>query len=31
MSQHLMNTYARQPINFVKGEGVWLFDADGNR
>ncbi len=31
MSQHLMNTYARQPITFVKGEGVWLFDADGNR
>ena len=31
MSQHLMNTYARQPISFVKGEGVWLFDAEGNR
>jgi len=31
MSQHLMNTYARQPINFVKGEGVWLFDSEGNR
>ena len=31
MSQHLMNTYARQPVSFVKGEGVWLFDAAGNR
>ena len=31
MSQHLMNTYARQPISFVKGEGAWLFDAEGNR
>ncbi len=31
MSQHLMNTYARQPVPFVKGEGVWLYDAQGNR
>ena len=31
MSQHLMNTYARQPVSFVKGEGVWLIDAQGNR
>lgn len=31
MSQHLMNTYARQPVSFVKGEGVWLYDAQGNR
>ncbi|MFM1911611.1 MAG: Acetylornithine aminotransferase [Pseudomonadota bacterium] len=31
MSQHLMNTYARQPVSFVRGEGVWLFDAEGNR
>jgi acetylornithine aminotransferase len=31
MSQHLMNTYARQPISFVKGDGAWLFDAEGNR
>ena len=28
---HLMNTYGRQPVTFVKGEGVWLFDADGNQ
>jgi acetylornithine aminotransferase len=26
-----MNTYARQPVSFVKGEGVWLYDAEGNR
>ena len=31
MSQHLMNTYGRQPITFVKGDGVWLFDAEGNK
>ena len=28
---HLMNTYARQPVSFVKGEGIWLYDAEGNR
>jgi acetylornithine/N-succinyldiaminopimelate aminotransferase len=28
---HLMNTYGRQPVTFVKGEGVWLFDAKGNK
>jgi len=28
---HLMNTYARQPVTFVKGEGVWLFDEQGKR
>jgi acetylornithine aminotransferase len=26
-----MNTYARLPIAFVRGEGAWLFDADGKR
>ena len=31
MSQHLMNTYTRQPVTFVKGEGVWLWDEQGNR
>lgn len=31
MSQHLMNTYGRQPITFTHGEGVWLFDAEGNK
>ncbi len=31
MSQHLMNTYARQPVTFVRGEGVWLWDEQGHR
>ncbi|HLD10136.1 MAG TPA: aspartate aminotransferase family protein [Methylophilaceae bacterium] len=31
MSQHLMNTYTKQPVTFVKGEGVWLLDEQGNR
>ncbi|MGH8751688.1 MAG: aspartate aminotransferase family protein [Burkholderiales bacterium] len=28
---HLMNTYARLPVAFARGEGVWLWDADGKR
>ncbi len=31
MSQHLMNTYGRQPVTFVKGQGVWLWDERGNQ
>lgn len=27
----LMPTYARLPVSFVKGEGAWLFDAEGRR
>lgn len=30
-SSSLMNTYARLPVQFEKGEGVWLWDTDGNR
>ena len=26
-----MNTYARQPVTFVRGEGVWLWDDQGKR
>ncbi len=26
-----MATYARLPVAFARGEGVWLWDADGNR
>ncbi len=26
-----MNTYADPPVTFVRGEGSWLFDADGKR
>jgi acetylornithine/N-succinyldiaminopimelate aminotransferase len=28
---HLMPTYARLPVSFVKGEGAWLTDTDGKR
>lgn len=28
---NLMNTYARLPVMFVKGEGVWLWDDRGER
>ncbi|MDR2093147.1 MAG: aminotransferase class III-fold pyridoxal phosphate-dependent enzyme, partial [Azoarcus sp.] len=30
-SSHLMNTYARLPVSFTHGEGVWLFDEAGKR
>ena len=25
-----MNTYGRQPVTFERGEGVWLYDNEGN-
>jgi acetylornithine aminotransferase len=28
---HVMNTYARLPLAFDRGEGVWLFDEAGRR
>ncbi|MEO1767989.1 acetylornithine transaminase [Thiobacter aerophilum] len=28
---HLMNTYARLPVAFERGEGVWLWDTNGKR
>jgi len=28
---YLMNTYARLPVAFVRGEGPWLMDESGNR
>lgn len=31
MSDTLMQTYARLPIAFVKGEGAWLVDENGDR
>ncbi|MDP2830049.1 MAG: acetylornithine transaminase [Sulfuricellaceae bacterium] len=27
----LMNTYARQPVTFARGEGVWLWDENGDK
>jgi acetylornithine/N-succinyldiaminopimelate aminotransferase len=29
--EHVMATYARQPVAFVRGEGAWLYDAEGER
>ncbi len=31
MSQHLMDTYNRNPVTFVKGQGVWLWDDKGEK
>lgn len=31
MSDFLMQTYARQDVAFVRGEGVWLFDEQGEK
>src|SRR4026207_2390863 len=28
---HVMTTYARQPVAFVRGEGVWLWDEAGKK
>src|SRR2546421_2243237 len=28
---HVMNTSARQPVAFVRGEGVWLWDEAGKK
>lgn len=28
---NVMNTYSRLPVSFVKGEGVWLWDSQGER
>jgi acetylornithine aminotransferase len=30
-SNHLMQTYAPQPVAFARGEGAWLWDTDGKR
>ena len=27
---HVMNTYARLPVAFVRGEGAWLWDTEGS-
>jgi acetylornithine aminotransferase len=31
MTSHLMNTYARLPVAFARGEGVWLWGEDGKQ
>ena len=30
-SNHLMQTYAPQPVAFARGEGSWLWDTEGKR
>ena len=27
--RYVMSTYQRLPVEFVRGEGAWLWDADG--
>ncbi|WP_455218181.1 acetylornithine/succinylornithine family transaminase [Kaarinaea lacus] len=31
MSDSLMNTYARLPVTFEKGDGAWLWDTEGKQ
>ncbi|MDH5631812.1 MAG: aspartate aminotransferase family protein [Gammaproteobacteria bacterium] len=31
MTEHVMNTYGRLPVSFVRGEGAWLWDEQGNK
>lgn len=31
MTNALMSTYARLPVTFTRGEGVWLWDTEGRR
>ena len=31
MTSHIMPTYARLPVTFERGEGVWLWDSRGDR
>lgn len=31
MSDHIMNTYGRLPVSFVRGEGSYLYDEQGTR
>ncbi len=31
MSDSLMNNYARLPVSFIKGEGAWLYDSEGEK
>jgi acetylornithine aminotransferase len=31
VTESLMQTYARLPVAFARGEGVWLWDTDGRR
>ena len=30
-SQHVLQTYKRQPVAFVRGRGAWLYDVTGKQ
>jgi predicted acetylornithine/succinylornithine family transaminase len=30
-AEHVMQTYGRLPVSFVRGEGTWLYDSEGKR
>jgi predicted acetylornithine/succinylornithine family transaminase len=30
-ADHVMQTYARLPVSFVRGEGSWVYDSEDNR
>ena len=29
--RYVMQTYKRAPVEFVRGEGAWLYDSEGKR
>jgi acetylornithine/N-succinyldiaminopimelate aminotransferase len=31
MADHLMTTYARLPVQFERGDGIWLWDTEGRQ
>ncbi|MDH3972188.1 MAG: aminotransferase class III-fold pyridoxal phosphate-dependent enzyme, partial [Gammaproteobacteria bacterium] len=31
MAEHLMSTYNRLPVQFERGEGVWLWDNENKQ
>jgi acetylornithine/N-succinyldiaminopimelate aminotransferase len=31
MANHLVNAYSQLPVHFERGEGAWLFDAEGKK
>lgn len=31
MDEHLLDVYARLPVSFTHGDGVWVYDSEGNK
>jgi len=31
MAGHLLKTYSRLPVSFIKGDGCYLYDSDGKK